>query len=390
MIRSEGGNVMSKTLEEKIKKIGSKFRLLGISDYEFKVDCKRKAYVKIDGKLPDFDIFANIVQEIEEVDKEAFGNYITLEKMLFNPQIKIGEFAFAACKKLKEIIILDQTNQKVSVSNWNSGVAKGIQLEPGVFGGCAKLKNIKNIPAIAGPFFKLHFEGLQCYADVNGIKKGLKIGNWNYTTMPNNKAFHEELALYLLLFTTLLSNFPGDLLCYLTHNGSLPELDLEFVYNDNNSDDISDIVLRKIWNKNWNENGIPTFGEIENLSLEDLISDLKDKLGEAFKAVKEKDLKDLLNEIVYTWHRNSEKNGKNANLQKEEELFPIIPLFVTQIGSGAFDDWTWIKELVIPDHINRIESGAFTNCKNLKKVHVPEKVTIEDGAFSSDTEIVLY
>lgn len=182
--------IMNKTKEEDLGKYCSKIRSF---NFNIKVDEKRKAYQKVDLGVPTF----NIHRGIQEIDPEAFENYETLEILIFqDQQIKVGEFAFAACENLKEIRI-----QKNPVSDWNNSTTKGIQFKPGIFGGCVNLKNRANLPAIAEPFFKLHFEGLQCYAEINGDKKGLEIDKWKYTAMPEKQK--QDVLAYLILFNCL-------------------------------------------------------------------------------------------------------------------------------------------------------------------------------------------
>lgn len=177
-------------------------------------------------------------------------------------------------------------------------------------------------------------------------------------------------------------------------------MDLEFVYNKSNSGNVlSEIILKKMWNEKWNIEGIPPVMELKKIPLKDLSSKLKEQFSESFKKYDEEKIKDYIIELLDQF----EKNWGNVKLKEvdvttssnpvvtleEEKPFPIIPPFVTQIGSGAFDGWSCIEELVIPAHINKIESEAFTKCKNLKRVYV-SKNTKKSGAFSDDTEIILY
>ena len=370
-----------------LKNYCSRMRL---ADMDVQVDLEKRKYKKVNTSNTYFAVY----HEIQEIDSKAFENCSNLQTLVLPSQtLKIGEYAFATCKKLKTIKI-KVNNECKDVSDWSVISDNKIVLSDGCFGGCAHLINVANIPLTAGPFFKLYFKGLQCYAEVDGNKEGIKIDNWNYTTMPKNKTFQKELALYLLLLITLSSGlekgFP---------NKPLPELELKFVYDDKISDGISDIVLKRIWNNNWNKKGIPSMEKIEKLSLEKVKLQIKDKLGKAFDEVGNQDLQRLLKDIVRTWKCNSKNSWNNAkageidkatNIVSKEMLFPIIPPFVTQIGRGAFDNWTCIEEVVIPDYINKIQQGAFTECKNLKKVYVPQNGTIiENGAFSNDTKIVL-
>lgn len=361
---------MSEELKKKVKIKLAKLKLL-FGESELDVDYERKAYKKVAVKMQDFASFCDIVQEIQEADEESFENYSELEKMVFNSKMKIGKFAFAACKNLKEIKILEQSGEKKTVTDWNEEITKDVQLEDGCFGGCVNL-DIKNLPANVGPFYRFHFVGdfvkRGCYAEVNGSNQRIKIDNLKYTTIPASK--QEEIAFYFYLFTTLSLNVPDGMLMFLCLQRPFPEMDIEIVYDKENGNTVSpEIVLRNIWNEEWDKNGIPCFTEVKK------IKNSINKLFDKFEAdCKDEKLKDDVGVV-----------------EKDERQFPIIPPFVTQIGSGAYDKWFSLNELRIPNHINKIEKDAFTGCKSLKKVYVPKNgTTIEEGAFSDDTEVVLY
>lgn len=66
---------------------------------------------------------------------------------------------------------------------------------------------------------------------------------------------------------------------------------------------------------------------------------------------------------------------------------------VTGIGDDAFEWWTGLQEITLPDSIKRIGSFAFRDCTSLAKINLPNQLeVIEQGAFlncSSLTEVVI-
>ncbi len=78
-------------------------------------------------------------------------------------------------------------------------------------------------------------------------------------------------------------------------------------------------------------------------------------------------------------------NGKDSN--------PYIPSYINgenvfRIGSYAFSENDYIKEINIPDSITDINVGAFENLKNLVKINLPDSVTsIGKDAFSQDKKL---
>lgn len=139
-----------------------------------------------------------LLQQIDEVKEEAFKESVNLKTLtILNPKIEIGKFGFARCKNLTKIEVGTDTQKREEVSNWDSNITREIQLGDGCFGGCVNL-NIENLPPNAGPFYRVHFEGLQCYADigVTGVDERIKIDNWDYTAIPENK--QHEILFYLV------------------------------------------------------------------------------------------------------------------------------------------------------------------------------------------------
>lgn len=63
------------------------------------------------------------------------------------------------------------------------------------------------------------------------------------------------------------------------------------------------------------------------------------------------------------------------------------------IGSYAFDDCHWLKNISVPESVTAIGKNAFYGCENLKSISIPNSVTrIETGAFegcSSLTSVVI-
>jgi len=61
---------------------------------------------------------------------------------------------------------------------------------------------------------------------------------------------------------------------------------------------------------------------------------------------------------------------------------------VTEIGSNAFNDCTWLTSVIIPDSVNRIWYGAFRGCSELESVNIPDGITvIEADTFKDCTSL---
>ncbi|MGN1348611.1 MAG: leucine-rich repeat domain-containing protein, partial [Acutalibacteraceae bacterium] len=55
---------------------------------------------------------------------------------------------------------------------------------------------------------------------------------------------------------------------------------------------------------------------------------------------------------------------------------------VTSIGDGAFQSWTDLKSVTIPDSVTSIGECAFDSCESLTSITIPDSVTsIGEGAF---------
>ena len=66
----------------------------------------------------------------------------------------------------------------------------------------------------------------------------------------------------------------------------------------------------------------------------------------------------------------------------------IIEEGVTNIGSRAFENYSWLKEISIPSSVKTIGDSAFLNCKNLKKIVIPNSVTaIGKACFAKCTRL---
>lgn len=64
---------------------------------------------------------------------------------------------------------------------------------------------------------------------------------------------------------------------------------------------------------------------------------------------------------------------------------------VTSIGDWAFNGYSRMTEVTIPDTVTNIGQGAFWECKNLTEVFIPESVTsISDSAFYDCTGITRF
>ena len=53
----------------------------------------------------------------------------------------------------------------------------------------------------------------------------------------------------------------------------------------------------------------------------------------------------------------------------------IIEEGVTNIGSRAFENYLWLKDISIPNSVKTIGDSTFLNCMNLKKIVIPNSVT---------------
>ena len=66
----------------------------------------------------------------------------------------------------------------------------------------------------------------------------------------------------------------------------------------------------------------------------------------------------------------------------------VIPNSVTEIGTSAFRDCTSLTSITIPDSVTSIGKGAFYGCTSLTSITIPDSVTsIGDFAFNGCTSL---
>ena len=66
----------------------------------------------------------------------------------------------------------------------------------------------------------------------------------------------------------------------------------------------------------------------------------------------------------------------------------IIEEGITNIGSRAFENYSWLKEISIPSSVKTIGDSAFLNCINLNRIIIPNSVTaIGKACFSKCTRL---
>lgn len=58
----------------------------------------------------------------------------------------------------------------------------------------------------------------------------------------------------------------------------------------------------------------------------------------------------------------------------------IVPANVEEIGSLAFADNLYVKEVVLPESVEIIAGCAFSGCKNLRTVNIPERISVIGGS----------
>ena len=59
----------------------------------------------------------------------------------------------------------------------------------------------------------------------------------------------------------------------------------------------------------------------------------------------------------------------------------VIPNSVTEIGTGAFQNCKYLKEIILPDGLTNIADSLFYKCNELEKVNIPNSVT-EIGSYA--------
>jgi predicted nucleic acid-binding Zn-ribbon protein len=92
-------------------------------------------------------------------------------------------------------------------------------------------------------------------------------------------------------------------------------------------------------------------------------------------------------DIEGLWHfngqqvtlKNYDKNeftisGKTLVIYKGRKSRVIIPIGVTCIGAGAFENCLTISEILVPDTVTTIYNSAFMNCGNLREISLPQSV----------------
>ena len=66
-------------------------------------------------------------------------------------------------------------------------------------------------------------------------------------------------------------------------------------------------------------------------------------------------------------------------MQEEES---VIPNGIRRIGSCAFSDIPWLRDITVPEGVESIGDGAFEGCKELRQVHLPDSLKVlEDYVF---------
>ena len=80
-----------------------------------------------------------------------------------------------------------------------------------------------------------------------------------------------------------------------------------------------------------------------------------------------------------------------ANVKQKKALSSIedLPDFIEHIGMYAFDDYSNLEHITIPENVVTIEESSFNGCDRIKSIHLPRVVTsIGIAAFSGCTNLV--
>ena len=79
-----------------------------------------------------------------------------------------------------------------------------------------------------------------------------------------------------------------------------------------------------------------------------------------------------------------------ANAKQKKALSSIedLPDFIEHIGMYAFDDYSHLEHITIPENVVTIEESSFNGCDRIKSIHLPRGVTsIGIAAFSGCTNL---
>ena len=87
--------------------------------------------------------------------------------------------------------------------------------------------------------------------------------------------------------------------------------------------------------------------------------------------------KEVAREEVYQG-KTSDFTIENGVLKKYtgKESVVIVPDAVTEIGSRAFDDMSFITKIILPDGVTTIGTQAFRDCEHLLELNIPMGVTV--------------
>ena len=87
-------------------------------------------------------------------------------------------------------------------------------------------------------------------------------------------------------------------------------------------------------------------------------------------------------------HGDYEYDGATVAKYLGSDREVTVPAWVNRVGKEAFEGYSPMTKLVLPDSVTTVDFGAFSNCDNLQTVKMSESVrTLGSSAFAGCTDL---